>query len=124
MKERDQALTQLLAAALVIELTPRIRTFLEQHDPKALEQLQVATRNARRMARSARGRARLEWLVKQIEQQKAWIQECGGHLQGYIARYGAAADPDHYGNGGEAIYQADTNELKRLQAELDAEIGE
>lgn len=52
----------------------------------------------------------------EVEQQKEWIRQCGGDLAGYIKRYGSKNDPDHYGDGGEAIYKADTDYLKKLEA--------
>lgn len=54
-----------------------------------------------------------------IWEQKRWIEKCGGSLAGYIARYGSASDPEHSGDGGEAIYKADMNELARLEAMRD-----
>ena len=53
-------------------------------------------------------------LVDAIEQQRKWIDDCGGTLAGYIKRYGSKDDPDKYGYGGEAIYNADMAELTRL----------
>ena len=49
-----------------------------------------------------------------IEDQRKWIASCGGSLGGYVRRYGADDDPNKYGNGGEAIYEADMAELNRL----------
>jgi hypothetical protein len=43
-----------------------------------------------------------------------WVYEHGGTLAGYIQRYGSKDDPEHYGEGGEAIYAADIAELNRL----------
>jgi hypothetical protein len=48
------------------------------------------------------------------EDQAQWIIDHGGTLAGYVARYGRREDPDHYGDGGEAIYAADTTELYKL----------
>ena len=53
-------------------------------------------------------------LQEAIEQQRKWIVDCGGSLAGYVKRYGAKDDPDKYGYGGEAIYEADMGELTRL----------
>lgn len=55
---------------------------------------------------------------KRIDAQRRWIDEHGGNLYQYVLRYGSAGNPMHYGNGGEAIYAADFNELQRLQSEL------
>lgn len=49
-----------------------------------------------------------------ISEQRKWIAEHGGNLHGYILRYGSAKDPDHYGEGGEAIFQADLDHLETL----------
>jgi hypothetical protein len=48
--------------------------------------------------------------------QLAFVEQCGGDLEGYIAKYGSAATPGHYGDGGEAIYAAD--QLALAQAEV------
>ena len=47
-----------------------------------------------------------------IEQMK-WIASCGGSRAGYIKKYGSSSDPDHHGDGGEAIFDADQAELRR-----------
>ncbi len=46
-----------------------------------------------------------------ITEQRQWIEEHGGDLAGYVARYGSRDDANHYGDGGEAIYQADIDAL-------------
>lgn len=51
--------------------------------------------------------------------QGRWIEEHGETLEGYIQRYGSADDPDHYGDGGEAIYNADMDEFVRLHQEFE-----
>jgi hypothetical protein len=56
----------------------------------------------------------LDKLAAQIAAQDKWIEQCGGTLAGYIARYGSASEPNHYGDGGEAIYAADYGTLQRL----------
>ena len=53
--------------------------------------------------------------LREINEQEDWIKHCGGDLQGYISRYGKAADPTHYGDGAEAIFAADTAELQRRE---------
>jgi hypothetical protein len=50
-----------------------------------------------------------------IKAQKAWIEQNGGNVLGYVAKYGSITDPVYSGNGGEAIYTADMNELVRLE---------
>ena len=69
--------------------------------------------NARTNARMKR----VAWLDGEIDRERKWIAEHGGDLAGYVKRYGTAADPVHYGNGGEAIYKADSDALARLVAE-------
>lgn len=51
---------------------------------------------------------------KSVAEQVQWIAEHGGSLAGYVERYGSANDAEHHGDGGEAIYFADLNELARL----------
>lgn len=63
------------------------------------------------MARESK-RARLDRLIRE---QRRWVEEHGGSLSGYIARYGSASEPRHYGDGGEAIYAADSAALQRLE---------
>jgi hypothetical protein len=65
------------------------------------------------MARKQSLRTRL--LTEAIEAQR-WLDDHGGTLAGYVARYGSASDPDHYGSGGEAIYAADLAALNRARA--------
>ena len=55
-------------------------------------------------------------LQQQINDQARWIDEHGGDLAGYVARYGSSGDPKHYGDGGEAIFAADYNALLDLVA--------
>jgi hypothetical protein len=54
-------------------------------------------------------------LSQQITEQQEWIRDHGGDLVGYVARYGSADDPKHYGDGGELIYEADAAALRRLE---------
>lgn len=56
---------------------------------------------------------------KILNDQKKWIQLHGGTLAAYIERYGSKRDPEHFGDGGEAIYKADTDALARYQAKFD-----
>lgn len=62
---------------------------------------------------------RAQGLATQIADQRRWIEEHGATLSGYIQRYGAkseAEDPACFGNGGPAIYKADTDALAELEA--------
>ena len=54
----------------------------------------------------------------QLAKQLAWIEKCGSDLEGYLARYGSRQAPKHTGDGGELIYQADRDVLRRAQAEV------
>lgn len=49
-----------------------------------------------------------------IAAQHRWIDAQGYDLAGYVAHYGSVNDPQHHGNGGEAIYAADLARLVRL----------
>lgn len=51
----------------------------------------------------------------EIREQRKWIREHGGDLAGYVVRYGSKDDPKHYGDGGEAIYAADSGHLRKLE---------
>ena len=72
--------------------------------------------------RHMRVRRTLQNLASEIEGQRAWIEEHGATLAGYVQRYGSPARPDfvrfpdgYYGSGGEAIYAADTAALYALE---------
>lgn len=56
----------------------------------------------------------MDRVLEEIAAQIDWIEEHGRTLTGYVERYGAATDPDKFGDGGEAIYAADTGALKML----------
>lgn len=62
--------------------------------------------------------SKLDQARRYVAEQRRWIDQCGGNLAGYIARYGSAKDPCHTGDGAEAIYAADTAELERLEAQV------
>lgn len=62
---------------------------------------------------------RNERLRTMIRNQEKWIEERGGTLEAYIRRYGEPGTEECYGDGGRAIYVADTNELNRLKILLD-----
>jgi hypothetical protein len=59
-----------------------------------------------------------EQIQNRITEQRQWIEEHGGNLPAYVKRYGSPSDENCYGNGGEAIYNADVGELRRLEAML------
>jgi hypothetical protein len=52
---------------------------------------------------------------KYLREEERFIQENGGDLAGYIAKYGRASDPSHSGDGAEAIYAADMAALEHLR---------
>jgi hypothetical protein len=60
---------------------------------------------------------------RDLREQRAWMEKCGGNLSGYIARYGDTDGDPHkpvdeagrYGLGGEFIYQADLGVLRQAQ---------
>jgi hypothetical protein len=62
---------------------------------------------------------RRAFYLRMIAEQKQWIRSCGGTLDGYTQNYGAADDPNRTGNGGEAIYQADTQALANFEHRLE-----
>ena len=66
---------------------------------------------------------KIEKLRARIDEQRAWIERCGGDLAGYVTHYGYANDERHYGDGGEFIYAADLAALKMLEYELDWRIA-
>lgn len=58
-----------------------------------------------------------EAAIRRLTIEQAWFAEHGGSLAAYVERYGSAADPEHYGDGGEAIYAADLAAVQRREAE-------
>lgn len=63
-------------------------------------------------------RTKREWLLNELMNQRAWIEEHGGSLSGYIERYGSSDDESCYGAGGEMIYAADSERLRELERRL------
>ena len=55
-------------------------------------------------------------ITRLIQEQRKWLDDHGGCLAAYVERYGSNAEPNCYGNGGEAIYKADRDELSRLES--------
>lgn len=65
-------------------------------------------------------------LALAIAHQQRWIEEHGGDEAGYLARYGSlrsASDKPVYGDGGEAIWKADSGELNALITRWEIEFG-
>ena len=103
---------------------------------------------------TTRRQRKISDLLVMIEDQKKWIERCGGHLSGYIESYGDPGIPPtkdgkphtitvpqkdvklfvdrlvpvkgvenlfyspHIGDGGTAIWEADSNVLKMYEHEL------
>jgi len=63
---------------------------------------------------------RIAYLKTKITEQRRWIEDHGNDRMGYIARYGSSSAPveERRGDGGERIYEADRNELRKLEDEL------
>lgn len=59
-----------------------------------------------------RNEKRRQELIRRVAEQQHWIEQCGGSLGEYLARYAEPGDPDR----GARIYLADTAELRRLKA--------
>lgn len=59
---------------------------------------------------------------ERMSAQRKWVEEHGGDIAGYVARYGSSDAPvnERYGDGGERIYAADKAELDKLEAEFRA----
>lgn len=59
----------------------------------------------------------IQKIQKQIQEQKSWIEQCGGNLTGYLKKYGdASKDREFYGDGGLAIFNADVSHLRWLES--------
>jgi hypothetical protein len=65
-------------------------------------------------------RDRYKAALNRVHVEENWMAEHGGDLYGYVRRYGSMTEPEHHGDGGEAIYAADKAVLDRAQAEVDA----
>lgn len=60
--------------------------------------------------------SRAEQLRRELEDLKKFMQDRGNSEQGYIRYYGSIDEPNHYGDGGEAIWAADKAALDELEA--------
>jgi hypothetical protein len=70
---------------------------------------------------SIRTTRKLLKLMKDVAEQTEWMERCGQGsptLAGYLKTYGSASDPEHSGDGAEAIYAADKAEFDRLNGLL------
>jgi hypothetical protein len=63
---------------------------------------------------------RLAQAHRRVAEQREWIRLHGDTRAAYRLQYGVAGDPDCYGDGGDAIFEADYNELRKRQAVLAA----
>jgi hypothetical protein len=61
---------------------------------------------------------KLEEWSKILDDQKKWIGEHGGDLAGYVTRYGSRDEREHFGEGGEAIYDHDMETLLKYREEF------
>ena len=57
-----------------------------------------------------------EHLAQEIVDQERWLIDRGASREGYVEYYGSRNDPEHYGEGGEAIFLADVECYAKLQA--------
>lgn len=71
------------------------------------------------MARRTELESALYWLGVE----RKFFAEHGGTLLSYVVRYGSASAPDHYGDGGEAIYAADLAALRKAEQRVIALVG-
>jgi len=53
--------------------------------------------------------------IAALRAEENWLAEHGGTLEAYVANYGSAKDPVHYGNGGEAIFEADLTAVHKAE---------
>lgn len=65
---------------------------------------------------------KVDKLRARVAEQRAWVERCGGNLQGYIAAYGYADEPGSYAQAAR-IWIADQNALDGMLADLADEIG-
>jgi hypothetical protein len=56
--------------------------------------------------------------INLVAVEQTWVAEHGGNLLGYVLLYGAASDPEHSGDGAEAIYAADMAALRSAEERL------
>lgn len=61
-----------------------------------------------------------ENLSKRVEEQQDWMLDHGNNLAGYVKHYGSIDNDEYYGEGGEAIFFADFEELLLREAALEA----
>lgn len=58
---------------------------------------------------------RLERALAELGHQRQWMKDHGGTRFRYVLRYGSGRAPEPYGEGGEAIYEADLAALRRAE---------
>ena len=56
-------------------------------------------------------KADARYCIVKFDNEVKWFEDHGGCLSGDVERYGSKDDPNHYGNGGEAIFKADYDAL-------------
>lgn len=62
--------------------------------------------------------SKLEDYLRRVSAQKQWIEKCGGSLPGYIDNYAGRYDRSE--EQAAKIYEADMNELRRLEETVEA----
>ncbi len=62
-------------------------------------------------------------LLEQVNTQVQFMHSCGRTRLGYVTRYGKADSHDKYGEGGDAIYNADAGATKELLLRLAHRLG-
>jgi hypothetical protein len=78
----------------------------------------MATTSTLKLSRAIQRRERA---IARLQIERKWMEQHGSTEAAYVKRYGSRNDPDHYGDGGEAIYAADKAVLDRAEQEaLDA----
>jgi hypothetical protein len=65
---------------------------------------------------------RRESAVHRDTEERKWMAEHGETVEAYVLRYGSKDDPEHYGDGGEAIYAADKAKLDAAEDDAIAAI--
>jgi hypothetical protein len=69
---------------------------------------------------SAKKAGALGRAYRRLNEEREWMKQCGGNLAGYIIKYGSKNDPEHHGDGGEAIYEADLAKVRQYEEEVAA----
>lgn len=60
---------------------------------------------------------KLQFFLREVENQRKWIEQCGGDVAGYIAKYSGHYDRDDAQAA--KIYEADVNWLRYLEERVE-----